>query len=79
MTRVERVAQAVDEVTEHHGLSRGEAIWVFTAMLVASLEGASPEGQDVLREAVIDSLNAGSLRPLVVAGVVSQPQAEGRS
>ena len=79
MTRVERVAQAVDDVTEHHGLSCGEAVWVFTALLQISMEDASPEVQDVLRKAVIDALNTGSLRPLVVAGVVSQPQAEGRS
>jgi hypothetical protein len=74
MTPVERVAEAVDSVTEQHGLSRGEALWVFTAMLQTTLAGASPDVRDALRAAVVESLNRNSLRPLVVVGAVRPEQ-----
>lgn len=61
---IEAVAGAVDEVTERDGLTRGEALYVFTSMILTSLEGASEDVRDVLRDAVVESLKDSSVSPL---------------
>lgn len=78
MTRVELVAEAVDKVTDHHGLSCGEALWVFTAMLNTTL-AAAEEGdvRDALRSAAVDALEQNSLRPLFLVGAVTEKQVRG--
>lgn len=70
--RVELVVAAVDGVTAAHGLSRGEAVWAFTAMLMTALKDASPDGRDALREGVSESLETMSLKPLVRLGIVTR-------
>lgn len=61
---IEAVAGAVDEVTERDGLTRGEALYVFTSMILTSLEHAEADVRVVLRDAVVDSLKDNSVRPL---------------
>lgn len=61
---IEAVAGAVDQVTERDGLTRGEALYVFTSMMLTSLENAEKDVRDVLRDAVIDSLKDNSMRAL---------------
>lgn len=71
--RVEGVAAAVDAVTEADGLNCGEALWVFTSMLTTTLEAADEEVRDAMRDAVIESLRAKSLKPLAELMSVSLP------
>jgi len=63
--RVERVAAAVDEVTDTAGLNCGEALYAFTFMLIHTLkQRASPEVRELMAKAVSDSIQIGDTAPL---------------
>ena len=70
MTNTERIAAAVDDITEQHGLTAGDAIWVFTAMLNITLGKMSPDVRRVLADGIGQSVQSGSLRPLVEKGLI---------
>lgn len=61
---VEAVAEAVDAITDAKGLRVGEALWVFTSMLLTTLKAADMDVRDHLRNAVVASLDNYSERPL---------------
>ena len=63
--RVERVAAAVDEVTDTAGLNCGEALYAFTFMLIHTLkQRTSPEIRELMAKAVADSIQVGDTAPL---------------
>lgn len=66
MERVERLAGAVDDVTDDFGLNCGEALFAFTTMIKITLDSTSePAVRARLRKAVADAILADSLTPLV--------------
>lgn len=71
--RVERIASAVDEITDEYGLNRGEALLAFTSMLLTTLEDCSSDVRDVLQEAVAESLRTKSCVPLHQCLAVRKP------
>lgn len=62
--RVERVAAAVDKITDRHGLNCGEALYAFTFMLIETLAGTSPDVRAMMAKAVTDSIQVGDTAPL---------------
>lgn len=75
MTRIDRVAEAVDEVTRRYGLSKGEAIYAFTGMLQVTLRAAISESvRQAMTDAIVEALRQRSVRPLIAAGIVSREQ-----
>ena len=62
--RMERVAGAVDDVTDTFGLNAGEAIFTFTTMLLITMRDMPTDVRAVLVSGVVDSLRADSMLPL---------------
>lgn len=66
LERVERIAAAVDEVTDGFGLNCGEALFAFTAMIKTTLDSSGdPTVRALMKKAVVDSIASESLKPLV--------------
>lgn len=66
LERVERIAAAVDEVTDGFGLNCGEALFAFVAMIKTTLDSTDdPAVRAVMKKAVIDSITTESLVPIV--------------
>lgn len=63
---VEMVAAAVDEITDQHGLTKGEALYVLTSMLITTVEATEDtQLRDLFKDAVTASIMREAMTPLV--------------